>query len=404
MNNLRQIRFAIPQYRAAYGRPLRDIVDKRGRPLLSWRVQLLPFLEEENLFNSFHLDEPWDSLHNLQFLRKMPKVYRCPGLQTEGITTYLAVRSKADPGEGAVREAATAPTTAVVVLEVDEPFAVHWTKPDDFEFDADNPMRGVGRWHGSDASGDRGSLALFADGTVRVLSPDADPELLRAVLGGRGGGVRFDGPWYEALSNPRVGPLMAAWLTIAALAVGGAAAVVARIVRGMAVSPGEVLWLTVGVALFVHAVVVLLCYKDHRLNAPGQDTHLQTLFWFPPAALPVLVSVFGAVQFHAARSWMCLFVGAAALLGIDALDAAAPHQHRPLEESFITAFPPVVTSVIGIVACTLTLTAARTPSYPERWFAHWCGIAVFLLPSVWFAVCCARGLVPLREPFMRILD
>jgi hypothetical protein len=367
-------------------------------------VQLLPFLEEENLFNSFHLDEPWDSPHNLQFLHIMPKVYRCWFLKAEGVTTYLAVRDKADPGPGAIREATTAPEGAVALLEAEEAFAVPWTKPADLDFDPDDPARGVGRWHGSDAFGDWGSLALFVDGTVRVLPPDTDPDLLRTVLGGREGGVRFERPWYDALSNPRVRWLVSPWLVMTVLAVGGAVTVVVRIARGTAVSPGEVLWLTVGTALCAHAAAVLLCYHDHLLRAPDQDSHLQTLFWFPSSALPVVVCLFGAVRFHAAKAWKRLFVTAVVFLGIDALDATGGHQHRPLEESFVTAFPPVITVAVGIAACIVTVNTSRTPSYPERRLAHWCGIAVFLLPSLCFFACFLQGRVPLRELFGRVLD
>ena len=39
-------------------------VDKDGRPLHSWRVLLLPYLDEEELYKQLRLDEPWDSPHN----------------------------------------------------------------------------------------------------------------------------------------------------------------------------------------------------------------------------------------------------------------------------------------------------------------------------------------------------
>src|SRR5438270_10823114 len=46
-----------------------------GRPLLSWRVLILPFLEQEALYKQFHLDERWDSPHNILLLPKMPITY-----------------------------------------------------------------------------------------------------------------------------------------------------------------------------------------------------------------------------------------------------------------------------------------------------------------------------------------
>jgi len=53
-----------------------DITDKAGKPLLSWRVELLPFLEADNLYKILHRDEPWDSPHNLKLLSNMPDVFR----------------------------------------------------------------------------------------------------------------------------------------------------------------------------------------------------------------------------------------------------------------------------------------------------------------------------------------
>src|SRR5262245_50271856 len=58
--------------------PAAAICGKDGRPLLSWRVQILPYLEEEKLYKQFKLDEPWDSQHNLALLPQMPTVYRSP--------------------------------------------------------------------------------------------------------------------------------------------------------------------------------------------------------------------------------------------------------------------------------------------------------------------------------------
>ena len=51
-----------------------------GQPLLSWRVALLPQLDQLPLFQQIHLDEPWDSPHNRQFAEQMPAVYQMPSL------------------------------------------------------------------------------------------------------------------------------------------------------------------------------------------------------------------------------------------------------------------------------------------------------------------------------------
>src|SRR5262249_10846274 len=92
-NNLRQIGLALHNYHDAYGNfPPQASFDKSGKPLLSWRVHILPFLEQEELDREFHLDEPWDSDHNKKLIDRMPPIYRCPKqkLKESGKTTYLA--------------------------------------------------------------------------------------------------------------------------------------------------------------------------------------------------------------------------------------------------------------------------------------------------------------------------
>ena len=51
--------------------------DREGRPLLSWRVLILPYMEQNELFSRFHLDEPWDSPHNRTLIDPIPPTYVC---------------------------------------------------------------------------------------------------------------------------------------------------------------------------------------------------------------------------------------------------------------------------------------------------------------------------------------
>src|SRR5437899_11584241 len=76
MNNLHIIGLAFYCYHQDHGSfPLQAIYNKRGEPLLSWRVALLPYLEEQELYSQFHLDEPWDSPNNESLLARIPPVY-----------------------------------------------------------------------------------------------------------------------------------------------------------------------------------------------------------------------------------------------------------------------------------------------------------------------------------------
>jgi RNA polymerase sigma factor (sigma-70 family) len=96
MNNLRQIMLAIHNYHDANNRLPADVRDKDGKPLLSWRVLILPYLEQDNLYQQFHLDEPWDSEHNLKLLRQMPAVYRVGFDPKDSTHTYC--QAFAGPG------------------------------------------------------------------------------------------------------------------------------------------------------------------------------------------------------------------------------------------------------------------------------------------------------------------
>src|SRR5439155_2486972 len=82
-NNLKQIGLAIIKYHDANGHfPTAAIYSKNDKPLLSWRVAVLPYLDEDALYRLFKLDEPWDSKHNKPLLAQMPSVFAAPGIKT----------------------------------------------------------------------------------------------------------------------------------------------------------------------------------------------------------------------------------------------------------------------------------------------------------------------------------
>lgn len=79
MNNLKQIALAMQNYERAHGTlPPPFVADAKGKPKHSWRVLLLPYLEEESLFKQYNFDEPWDGPNNSKLAAHMPDIYRCP--------------------------------------------------------------------------------------------------------------------------------------------------------------------------------------------------------------------------------------------------------------------------------------------------------------------------------------
>ncbi|MBQ7815641.1 MAG: DUF1559 domain-containing protein [Thermoguttaceae bacterium] len=215
-NNLRRIYQAFAEYADANGTyPPAFTVDAEGRKLHSWRVLLLPFLGEEELFAQIRLDEPWDSDWNSQFHSQTPNVFKCASTpESLGDKTcrcsFSVVLSDGgekggkgkdgenkENGKDGVETAFRADGTSVApedlrdgaantVLCVERKSPVCWTAPD-VELTAarvlaenEKPVRervDFGGWH------KRGVNALMFDGSTRFLSESVDGGVLRLLLG-----------------------------------------------------------------------------------------------------------------------------------------------------------------------------------------------------------------------------
>ena len=187
-NNLRQIAIALHNFHDEKGHfPPAAIFGKDGKPLLSWRVAILPYVDQAELFKEFKLDEPWDSEHNKKLIAKMPANYRAqPGLPA-GKTTYLGVAGKSamfPPGPKPVRiqDVVDGVSNTIFFVEADAGQAVTWTKPEDYNYDPAKPLDGLGKDTG-------GFNAAFVDGSARFISNKIDPKTLAALFTRDGGEV-----------------------------------------------------------------------------------------------------------------------------------------------------------------------------------------------------------------------
>jgi hypothetical protein len=205
-NNLKHIGVAFHSYNDSHGDLPHNTYGPHGKPLLSWRVHILPFIEEEALYLRFRLDEPWDSPANRQLLKEMPRIYARPMDKPEkrGIRTHY--RGFSSPGAVFERRPGDVPSqrvrffgrtvhpqnlfdiasfrdgisNTILVVEARDP--VEWTRPDDLDATPGQPFPKMGgfRWTGV-------FQALMADGSVTRLKLDAPEATLRALVTHSGG-------------------------------------------------------------------------------------------------------------------------------------------------------------------------------------------------------------------------
>jgi hypothetical protein len=155
-------------------------IRRNGKPLLSWRVAILPFLDQEALYHRFHLNEPWDSPHNKILLNQMPEVY-APVVRTDeprGSTYYQLFTGPGalfeDERGPSLKDISDGTSSTLLVAEAGSP--VPWTKPEDILFDKDKPLPKLGRQFND------GFHVAFADASARFLGKEIDPETLRALI------------------------------------------------------------------------------------------------------------------------------------------------------------------------------------------------------------------------------
>jgi hypothetical protein len=193
VNNLKQIGIAVHSYHDAYGRFPADIVDKNGKPLLSWRVEILPFIEQNNLYNQFKLDEPWDSPNNKKWSQVLIKTFMAPTAPPPekaewGMTSYRGI---AGPGASfetgkklKIADFTDGLSNTVLVIETNE--WVPWAKPGDFPFDPKKPLPRI-----VPAGNQPVFNALMGDGSVRAIDAKVAEKTLKAMFT-RSGGERVD--------------------------------------------------------------------------------------------------------------------------------------------------------------------------------------------------------------------
>jgi len=202
-NNIKQILLALHNYHDVFGAlPPLYTVDANGKPLHSWRVLILPFIEQMALYEQIRFDEPWDSEYNQQFHDRTPSVFRCPS-SPQGGTSYVAIAGEAfvpaatalqagerwAKGKG-FQDIIDGTSNTIAIVEVNDSFS--WMAPQG-NITLDELVEGFGRGGRVGSHHPGGMNVGMFDGSVRFIANTIDRVLLRA-LGTCAGG---ESVWFE---------------------------------------------------------------------------------------------------------------------------------------------------------------------------------------------------------------
>jgi prepilin-type processing-associated H-X9-DG protein len=188
-NNLKQIGLAFHNHAANTNRFPASANRHKGKFPYSWRVAILPYIEQQELYNQYNFDEPWDGPNNRKLIDKMPANYAYPGADgrptSRSHTSYFVFTGASTIGgaEGGAQIQEITDGTSMTILAVEAGREVPWTKPEDIVFEPNAPMPELGGFTPD------GFNALFADGSVRYIKKTVDPRILKCLITRNGGEV-----------------------------------------------------------------------------------------------------------------------------------------------------------------------------------------------------------------------
>lgn len=194
-NNLKQIGLALFNYEQANKCfPPAYLADKDGKPMHSWRVLILPYLEQNDLYEEYRFDEPWDSPHNKALAARMPSVYQCPNDAKPGDTqsSYAMIVGPHAISDGPtarhISEVRDGLSNTILVAEAARA-GINWMEPRDLNTEEMTYCiwqsgDESGKSMKNDVSSSHSGVAnvVFGDGSVRSLSAMIDPDKLEALM------------------------------------------------------------------------------------------------------------------------------------------------------------------------------------------------------------------------------
>ena len=206
MNNLKEIGRALHRYHDTYGTfPPAYVADEHGKPILSWRVLLLPFLDLRPLYEQYDLSEPWNGPNNSRLAEKLPSVYGCNCFyevdrdqmddgRRRYLTNYVAIMGPGTVWEDGratkIKDIIDGTSNTIIVAEVRNQCVV-WTHP--LDVPADLVFAALSSTSEEKTLNHNGAHhVLLADGSVRFITSNCQQELFKA-LATRAGGETIEG-------------------------------------------------------------------------------------------------------------------------------------------------------------------------------------------------------------------
>jgi len=196
-NNLKQIGLALHNYHDMYGSfPPAFVTSDDGRPMHSWRVLILPFLDRKHLYEQYRFDEPWDGPSNQKLAGKIGDVFRCPSdkagasASRASFTNFVAVAGPQTAWPGVtptrIKDFADGASNSILVVEVADS-GIHWMEPRDLHVLQMSRTVSSRDGQGISSAHAHGAHVLLADGAVRFVSEELPVETIRALLTINGG-------------------------------------------------------------------------------------------------------------------------------------------------------------------------------------------------------------------------
>jgi len=182
--NLRWIGLALANRESTYrSLPTSENMFENSPHPYSWRVAILPFIEQASLYNEYRFDEPWDSESNKKVLQQMPSVFRHPLAPKDTTTTSVVMSTgtgTAFPGNKPVKLSDITDGTSDTIFVVESKSNIPWTKPEDLKLSPDADFKSIGGFYSNCF------FAVFGDGEVKCIQHSDGKDKIWAMFTANG--------------------------------------------------------------------------------------------------------------------------------------------------------------------------------------------------------------------------